>query len=174
MSLLYCPVPTWLKPVGMNSKCFEFIYGRHQVRAEVLIMNLLTLQKLHSSTLTPELLQAWQPVPSPGSPEHLIFLLRHRAHCSRLMSLAEPLCERNDHTYGNCNASSHLAARRQGLIWFLDCSVTGNPIGVRLTKTMAAMMVIIAVRMSSSKEVFVCFVSVVCAMKCVKLAGTMI
>jgi hypothetical protein len=40
----------------------------------------LTLQKLHPSSLTPELLHAWHPVPSPGSPEHLILRFLQRPH----------------------------------------------------------------------------------------------
>lgn len=43
-------------------------------------MHVLTLLKLQSSCLAPELLQAWHPVPSPGSPEHLILRRRHLAH----------------------------------------------------------------------------------------------
>jgi hypothetical protein len=44
-----------------------------------------TLKKLQAST--PAVLQFEQPIPFPGSPLHLIFRFRHRAHCSEAISI---------------------------------------------------------------------------------------
>jgi len=69
-----------------------------------------TLRNAQSSRLAPETLHALQPVPSPGSPEHLILRRRHRTHCIPQMSVLKDFVRYRFCTYRNCDAFPCLAA----------------------------------------------------------------
>jgi hypothetical protein len=94
--MLYCLVPETSFPEAMTSKVSEFTWKSDQYIKWDIVMLALTLQKLQSSSLTPELLHAWHPVPSPGSPEHLILRFLQRPHYAHKLvsniSLRNQLC----------------------------------------------------------------------------------
>ena len=55
----------------------------------------------HNATSAPEVLHAAQPLPSPGSPVHLILRLRQREHCPHVSEHSDVKFNPTTHRYGD-------------------------------------------------------------------------